>query len=266
MDAGTGVGLYGVWGADATQVWAAGGSGTIRFFNGSTWATQVSGVTVDLLGIWGSGAGDIWVVSAGGTVLRYNGTGWTPVPLGAAADLTSVTGTGPNDVWVTLPSSALFYAVHGSAVSNVVIVGNSGTIVRFDGTSWSTQTSGTTQTLHAVQVRTAGHALAVGDAGAAVHWNGTLGTATPTGVTTPPGTVTTVSATESYASGSTVNGTGYTNGTVLIGESAPLLRRNGTTWSSQPMGTEGTVGALFTIPGTSDIWAATFPGLLHKGP
>ena len=37
--------LQGVWGADASHVWAVGTTGSIAFWNGNTWSTQTSGTT-----------------------------------------------------------------------------------------------------------------------------------------------------------------------------------------------------------------------------
>ena len=77
-------------------------------------------------------------------------------------------GSAPNDVfavgaqgtilhydgatWTAMisPTTRFLRAVWGSSGTDVIAVGGGGTIVRFDGTSWTAQTSGTTETLRGV--------------------------------------------------------------------------------------------------------------------
>ena len=77
-----------------------------------------------------------------------------------------------------LPStgtSADLYAVWGSSPSSVYAVGAGGAIVKFDGTSFSPMTSGTTNTLRAISAPrdNTSRVLAAGDAGTLLELSGT---------------------------------------------------------------------------------------------
>jgi len=65
-----------------------------------------------------------------------------------AVELMDVSGTGPKDAWA---------------------VGTAGTILRWDGASWTAQASGTTGYLRAVWASAPGEAWVVGDGGILHH-------------------------------------------------------------------------------------------------
>jgi hypothetical protein len=52
----------------------------------------------------------------------------------------------------TRPSAPITGAVHAVSPTNVLAVGSNGVIARFDGTTWSAMTSGTTRNLFAVWI------------------------------------------------------------------------------------------------------------------
>lgn len=71
---------------------------------------------------WGVGDGAVWVVGGqneNGAMLRYEDGGWTEVELGFSVPLLN---------WV-----------HGTSADDVFAGGNGGTILHYDGTSWSQQ-------------------------------------------------------------------------------------------------------------------------------
>jgi cysteine-rich repeat protein len=74
---------------------------------------------------------------------------------------------GPN----AYPASAPLAAVWAADDNDAVAVGAQGTVVRWNGTAWSPQSSGTTADLRDVWGRAAGDVYAVGDA-VVVHWDG----------------------------------------------------------------------------------------------
>ncbi|MBI5479396.1 MAG: hypothetical protein HY906_11095 [Deltaproteobacteria bacterium] len=82
MTSGTTQGLRGVWGSSATDVFAVGGSGTIRHYNGSAGSPMTSGTTQLLFVVWGSSATDVFAVGELGTILHYNGRAWSPMASG----------------------------------------------------------------------------------------------------------------------------------------------------------------------------------------
>jgi len=80
---------------------------------------------------------------------------------------------------VAPPVAANFYAVAGSGLDDVVIVGSGGTILRWNGSELVKQESGTTEDLHAVYVQSPTSAVAVGNDGIVLSWDGTSWGETP---------------------------------------------------------------------------------------
>jgi hypothetical protein len=56
--------------------------GIILHWDGTGWRSFPSGMTCTLYGVWGSEASDVWAVSECGTILHWDGTGWTSVSSG----------------------------------------------------------------------------------------------------------------------------------------------------------------------------------------
>jgi len=100
-------GLTGVWAASDTDVWAVGGTGTIRHYTGDgiRWDV-VSDVPASehLNAVWGTSSSDVWAVGDAGVVLHYDGTRWSRVKvagLGARRpDLYTVWSPGAGRVWI----------------------------------------------------------------------------------------------------------------------------------------------------------------------
>jgi hypothetical protein len=93
--------LAGVWGSSGSDVFAAGDSGTILHYNGSSWSAMSSGTTNYLYGVWGSSGSGVFAVGWDGTVLHHG-------PMSGIADfdgdgkpdiLWRNTSTGANAVW-----------------------------------------------------------------------------------------------------------------------------------------------------------------------
>lgn len=103
----TWVGLTGVWAAADDDVWAVGGSGTIRHYTGDALQWNVVAdvpTTENLNAVWGTSSSDVWVVGNEGLVLHYDGKSWTRVKiagLGARRpDLYTVWSPAPGHVWI----------------------------------------------------------------------------------------------------------------------------------------------------------------------
>lgn len=99
--------LTSVWAASDTDVWAVGGSGTIRHYTGAPLQWDViEGVPTNenLNAVWGTSSSDVWAVGNAGVVLHYDGASWSRVKiagLGARRpDLYSVWSSGPGHVWI----------------------------------------------------------------------------------------------------------------------------------------------------------------------
>jgi len=97
--------VYGVWGSEASDVWAVGAYNMLHW-NGSTWTSVPSGTGSYLYGVWGSGASDVWAVGFAAattsfrTVLHWNGSAWSSCLWSSTLKpLRGVWGSGASDVW-----------------------------------------------------------------------------------------------------------------------------------------------------------------------
>jgi hypothetical protein len=122
--------LWGVWGADSSEIWAVGGNGregdeaTVLAWSGDGWEEQAvpelerPNVRA-FFKVWGSGTDDVYIVGQRGAVLRWDGSNFEELLVGTSEDLISVWGTGPDNV----------VAVGGRA---------NGVVAHFDGSDWTT--------------------------------------------------------------------------------------------------------------------------------
>ncbi|NOU29803.1 MAG: hypothetical protein HOO96_18010 [Polyangiaceae bacterium] len=159
--------LTGIWGASATDVWAVGVTGLRFHWNGTAWSG--AGAATNLRGVTGFSATDVWAYGTTSVATpyleRWNGTSWAPVlapESTAVGSIASLWGSSPSDLYAIITDTGLPHAVHfdgtswtgiaavtgrprsvwGSAANDVWIVGGAGSVFHFDGTRWSTQTSG----------------------------------------------------------------------------------------------------------------------------
>ena len=191
--------LHGVWGASPTEVYVVYWWGDMLRFNGVTWShdktmlPSVSGVVLD---VWGSSANDVYVVGQSGVSgvkngigARYHGGTWTALEksitgpgskawmggvwvassghafiAGGAGKILRCNGTGKGSCTEWQPTQNDLYAVAGRSSLDVFAVGDRGTILHFDGGTWSAQASGTVHDLRGLWVD-AKQALAVGKDG-----------------------------------------------------------------------------------------------------
>ena len=70
-----------------------------------------------------------------------------------------------------VPSST-FYAIWGSSSTDVYAVGDGGTILHYDGNTWSNMPSGTSDTLSAVWGSSSSDVYTVGTNGIILHYSG----------------------------------------------------------------------------------------------
>lgn len=142
-----GIGFEGIFAFDDSNVWAVGAGGAILHWDGTAITKVDSPVTSTLFGIWGAAPDDIWAAGDAAQILHYNGSAWTSIQ-SAGAELRAVWGTGPSDV----------YVVGGTL--------NIGHVLHFDGSSWSSFTSGLFGAgLNAVGGTDANNVFAVGNYG-----------------------------------------------------------------------------------------------------
>ena len=155
------------------------------------WNSMTSPTTANLNAVWSRKLADAYAVGDVGTVLHYNGIEWKPETMPTAANLTGVwgtdgkvyavstmgeifasTGDGTWTLAASNPGAKTLFAISGSSASNVVAVGNDGTMLRFDGSTWTpSQVPGISpQALHGVYTTDADHIVVVGNGGAEAHY------------------------------------------------------------------------------------------------
>ena len=136
-----------------------------------------------------------------------------PLPFGM--DLRDVTTVAPNEVWA---------------------VGTGGSIVHYDGTTWSLSPSGTRQDLTGISASSATNIwVSGGQNGLVLRGNGTTWTPVPTGNNSPSNAVYTASPTAVIVGNNTSN----------------LLHYNGTTWTSFASGGRAGIATILDLSGTA---------------
>jgi hypothetical protein len=206
---GTTKNLLAVFGANANTVIAVGEDGTALALNGSTWTSQPpSGVSDDLFGVSASDATHFYVVGANRKILKLTPPSlWSTVSDSALPSTSDVpTDTTLYAVWADPTTSEVFavgsagtilkatafgatwtkqtsntsqdlLGLYGSSTTNLVAVGKGGTLLTYNGTSWSKATvpSGTSSfTLYGAFVGSQTSAFAVGSDGATSTSTGIL--------------------------------------------------------------------------------------------
>ncbi|WP_439643810.1 Ig-like domain-containing protein [Gemmatimonas sp.] len=238
--------FYAVHAVSPTNVLAVGSNGVIARFDGTTWSAMTSGTTRNLFAVWMESANLAYAAGANGTLLRWNGTAWSSEASGSTLALNALW-AGDNVVYavgndgtmlrrttgtwssVALPTGEDLFGVHGVTASDVVAVGASGTIVRFNGTAWVlVPPAGIAGSFYAVSGSPAngGRRFIAGDGGVAQ-----LDVNTLTAVSTP------------YAPrlfGITVDGTG---GVWATGQRGAVLR-SGAPWTTNNL-----------APDILDVWS-----------
>lgn len=222
---------------DAGRVWVVGRDGKIARYNGFAWSEETLG-SDDLLSVHAvAGTTDLVVVGGGGHVYRRRGDTWTEDVSPSGRDLTSVwtatldegfatghrsvlrlTASGAEETAV-LETLRRLAAVHATPDGSAAFaVGESGTVLQHDGSTWRILDTPSTASLRGVYAASATEAIAVGEnAGAGVILRLTGGAWEETSVPTPLYAVSGRSATD----------------VIAVGGSA-ILHFDGATWTAMP--------------------------------
>lgn len=182
--------LNAIWGTSADNIWASSQFGSFYHYDGNTWsAVQSPDTSVNIRDIWGSGPNDIWACG-NNSIFHYNGARWEVKYrlISASSYLTSIHGTSQTDVWavgekVFTSDIPLILHYNGSTWSESIrpannlygvlgvrpdlawAVGSKGTVLKWDGLSWASDTGGsgvTTQTLRSLYATADSSVWAVG--------------------------------------------------------------------------------------------------------
>ena len=225
---GTDQGNGGIWGSSATNVYAANWVGVMHY-DGTSWGLLNDLMWHTSLDVYGFGANDVWVVGAGGRILRYNGTTWT----NQRYDGDSVFAHPLND-WESLARNIYLRGVWGSSTNDVFAVGDSGTVLHWNGSAWSRMSSGTTAELHRVWGVSSSNVYATGVGGTLLHYDGSSWSTVSVPTTEPLERIWGSSASDVYVGGA----------------NATLLHYNGSAWSTitTPI---NPVYTIFTVWGTA---------------
>lgn len=167
---------------------------TILKWNGSAWSAQATGVDAMFRSIWGSSTTDVWAVGAAtsGTaalVYHFNGTSWSSVTIPSVTTLFAVWGIDANNVWAVgaassgthsslikwdgtswsnfsvtgLPgktTTGTLRGITGTSANNIYIVSDTnGFASRWDGTTWTTETTGTSNSFNGLWINSDGTRL-----------------------------------------------------------------------------------------------------------
>jgi hypothetical protein len=303
MSSGTTVDLYGVHGLATNAVYAVGATGTVRFWNGSSWnafepappASVVSTLrAVRKVGI------ELVAVGDGGLTLRFDGSKWNQAPAGTA-NLHAVWGDGVSDTVLVGGDSGLHRLLAGSWVPEsppagtpsmkvrglmgsppaIYAVGVGGAAWRFNGSTWAEESSGTPNDLEDVAaagstVIAAGYSV-VTERSATGTWTASSPPTRPLFGVDLDGTVATVvgwyGTIAQRESGSwSPNGERFRhlhavwgNGTVwfAVGDDGTVLRRSAGVWQLQTSGTPVSLRGVWGAA-PNDVYAVGDSGtILH---
>jgi hypothetical protein len=236
--------------------------------------------------IWGTSSGFFAVGAECGALafMRYDGSSWGTPPDNRAhcelSEVVGVSGTSSTNVWAvtrgSVPPSAgsqifafdgqstwnfkyihscsfcdpYLNAVWSGSPSLVISVGDNGFVVRFNGTAWTPEESGTTQHLRGVwgpAPGTTAPVFAVGDGGTVLYYDGTAWQAQASGTTQPL-----------YA----IWGTSI-NDVFAVGAGGTILHYNGTSWSTQSSPVSSSLRGLWGSSGNSVFVVGDGPTILH---
>jgi hypothetical protein len=190
VTSGTTANLGSVWGSGKNDVWAVGNAGIVLHYNGSTWSSSTQGST-DHHRVWGTSASNVWVVGPEG-IHHFNGTTWaanTSVGGGALWGSTAndvfLLGSNPGGSFVrhfngtnwsaeTTISTKLMGCLYGFASNDIWTAGETGTVLRYNGSGWNAVTPAfpSTALLAAVWGTGPNDVWVSGDTTSVFHFNG----------------------------------------------------------------------------------------------
>ncbi|MBI2868234.1 MAG: hypothetical protein HYX96_00205 [Chloroflexi bacterium] len=163
-------------------------------------------------------------------------------------------------VWLVLPQSAAakspafrgevqrsgganLNGVWGSSARDVFAVGDGGTILRYDGTSWSAMTSGTSSPLTGIWGSGRNSIFAVGGSGTILRYDGSSWQGMASGTDAYLRDVWGTSARDVFA----------------VGSGGTILHYDGTSWTSMAGGTGGDIGTVWGSSPSNVLATANLP-------
>jgi len=175
--------LSGIHGIGPNNIVITAEGARILKYNGKTWTMEKTSASSWLTDAWVYGAPmNFFVVGYNGSLLQHHASKWTSHNAGTSAGLSSIWGTSLQNVyatggsiyrydgqsWKTETSSLKLkgYSIHGNSPTNIYASTVNGIVYHYDGKQWTKEYTGTTQTLYSVWVSPSGTVFAVGNKGA----------------------------------------------------------------------------------------------------
>lgn len=236
-----------VWGLSSTQVYAGFLScPDIVTYDGSAWRGASTCALRQVWGIWGPAPDHLYAIEKGlgrplsqpQYIYHFDGNSWNIVYNTGGTTLLAISGVGTTEVIAVGQSGSIvrllgsdwtgqtsgttqdLRAVWGDPNgSGAFAVGTGGTILHYDGATWTEQISPTTQALNGVWGSSARDVFAVGDNGTILHYDGTSWTQQASGTTQKLNAVWAAS-----------------NSAVAVGDNGTIIRYNGASWSAENSG------------------------------
>jgi hypothetical protein len=315
MTSGTTEHLYDVWGTSSSDVFAVGDGGTILHYDGNlegTWTPMAGGPSFvgNFTAIWGTSSSDFYAGTSAGLIFHYDGSEWSSVDIGSAKYIYDGWGSSASDNYVvggisygsgvifhsTSPWSHIdsgttphLYGIWGSASDDVFAVGEGGTILHYDGSTWSSMTSSVaTEFLYGTWGSSSSDIFAVGDDGTILHYDCSTWSLMTSGTAINLRDVWGTSSTDVFAvGGDSSNGTvlhydgsawtpmdsgidrrlsdvwGSSSSDVFaVGSTGNIVHYDGTVWSSMTSGTTTSLGAVWGSA-LSDVFALGSEKIFH---
>jgi hypothetical protein len=242
--------LTSIWGAGASNVFAVGKCQDTPLkmgYNGTVWTVPNPcarelpcdcAFVETYTSVWGNSASDVFAVRqyvhtmhAVSAIDHFDGQSWTQTYLRTCE-------------MCALTARAVWTGAAGSAIA----VGDSGSVLRYDGASWNSEPSGTTAHLRAIWgAGASGPVFAVGEAGTILINNGSGWTAQTSGTTQPLYAVWGTSGTDVFA----------------VGGAGTILHYNGTSWTAQSNASTATLRGLWGNSGSSVFAVGDGTTILH---
>ena len=255
---------------DDNTGWAVGRFGALvtTTNGGSTWSAQNSATSYDLNDVYMVSSGIGYAVGDHGTVVKYTGSStWATLTSGTTLDLFGVHFINASTGWISGDYGRIMMTTDGGATWTTQVnnstytnlfndiymlssnegwaVGTNGKILKYDGTNWSTITSGTNNELLGVNFSSSNNGFAVGKGSTILFYNGSSWTTSNSGLTSYNiNNVYIISQNAAYAA--TSDGFGGTG---------KILKYNGSTWSAD---------YTYTGIGTEIFYGVYFPSV-NKG-
>lgn len=251
--------------APKSVVWFTDGASPIRV-SGDQWLRETLPQSAfTFASVWADASGALWAVGSGGSLSRLAAGEWTPFSTGSTNRFVAVHGDEQGNVWAASEQAEIvrvdtkgvssgfatdaamgLSGIHAFGASNAWAVGGAGTLLRFDGSKWTSRASGTSFDLLAVWGAAPGDVWLVGDRGTIVHCDETT-CSKPNGLATENlNAVWSASADEAWA----------------VGAGGVILHRGNAGWRSVASPTKTDLTAVWgSAP--NDVWFGGYQVLLR---